>query len=360
MTPLQRYQSDLKEKKIISDPVQMEIVGHTESLYRELTENNTKGWFSLGFFSKQKQPVKGLYLWGGVGRGKTYIVDSFYDCLPFDNKIRLHFHRFMQMVHGELKSMENVADPLKPIAAKLAGDAIVICFDEFHVSDITDAMLLSGLFHALFERGVTLVATSNQHPEKLYREGLQRERFLPAIALIKTHTEILNLDTETDYRLRYLDRAEIYHYPLDSAGRNKLKESFETISPEVGRINSTIEIQGRKIRVIRFAAGVVWFDFHEICDAPRGVADYIEIARQFQTALIENIPAMDDMTDDAAKRFIVMVDEFYDRNVKLIMTAEVKIQDLYRGKRHAEVFARTSSRLIEMQSREYLARPHLP
>ena len=284
----------------------------------------------------------------------------FYDCLPFDNKLRVHFHRYMQWVHAELKQLADIEEPLRLVADKLAEDIVVICFDEFHVSDITDAMLLSGLFHALFARGVTLVATSNEHPGRLYRDGLQRERFLPAIELIKQHTRVVNLDTGIDYRLRYLDQAEIYHFPLSVGAREKLAESFDNIAPESGRTDTTIEIEGRRIKVERLASGVAWFDFHEICGGPRGAADYIEIARQFQTVFIENVPKMDDMDNERARRFITMVDEYYDRNVKLIMTAAVEARELYTGKRLARAYERTASRLIEMQSHDYLGRAHVP
>ena len=365
MNPLQRYRLDIDKNRIIPDPFQLSVVERAQSLYGELVNAAAKKKsFAKRFLARVSgeriQPVRGLYLWGSVGSGKTYIVDAFYDCLPFDNKLRVHFHRYMQWVHAELKQLKDVEEPLRRVADKLAEDVSIICFDEFHVSDITDAMLLSGLFHALFNRGVTLVATSNEPPEKLYWDGLQRERFLPAIELIKQHTHIVNLDTGVDYRLRYLDQAEIYHYPLGADGREKLAESFENIAPEISRTDSSIEIEGREINVKRLASGVVWFDFHQLCDGPRGAADYIEIARQFQTVFIENVPKMDDADNDRVKRFITMVDEYYDRNVKLIVTAEARPEELYAGNRLAKAFERTVSRLVEMQSRDYLGKAHLP
>ncbi len=363
MNPLQRYKSDIDKHRIIPDSAQLAVINHTQTLYDELVNaisGNSIRRFLTRFFGRQALPVKGLYLWGGVGSGKTYIVDMLFDCLPFDNKLRVHFHRYMQWVHAELKQLADVEAPLRLVANKLARNVSVICFDEFHVSDITDAMLLSGLFHELFDRGVTLVATSNEHPDKLYWGGLQRERFLPAIELIKRHARVVNLETGVDYRLRYLDQARVYHHPLDSGSRDKLAESFAKIASEIVGANSTIEIEGREIMVQRLASGVVWFGFYEICDGPRGAADYIEIARQFQTVFIEDIPQMDDASNDRARRFITMVDEFYDRNVKLIVTAEVAARDLYTGKRLAREYERTASRLIEMQSRDYLGRAHLP
>ena len=363
MTPLQHYRSDIDRGRIIPDPAQSLIVNRVQALYDDLVSaasgNPLKRLFSR-LSGQRTQPVTGIYLWGSVGSGKTYIVDMLYDCLPFEHKLRMHFHRYMQWVHAELKLLPDVEAPLMLVADKLARDTSVICFDEFHVSDITDAMLLSGLLSELFRRGVTLVATSNEHPDRLYRGGLQRERFLPAIEVIKQHTSVINLDTGIDYRLRYLDQARTYHHPLDTDSRQRLTESFAKIASETAEANTTVELEGRELKVKRLASGVVWFDFIDLCDGPRGVADYIEIARQFQTVFVEGIPQMDDMDNDRARRFITMVDEFYDRNVKLIVTAQVTAQELYIGKRLAREYRRTASRLTEMQSHEYLGRPHLP
>ena len=349
--------------RIMPDPAQSAVINQVQSLYDDLASagagNRIKRLFTRLSLSRSRQ-VPGLYLWGSVGSGKTYMVDTLYDCLPFDHKLRVHFHRYMQWVHAELKRLSNVETPLKLVADKLARNTSVICFDEFHVSDITDAMLLSGLLSELFRRGVTLVATSNEHPDRLYRGGLQRERFLPAIELIKRHTSVVNLDTGIDYRLRYLEQARTYHHPPDAGSRQRLAESFAKIASETATANTTVEVEGRELKVKRIASGVVWFDFPELCDGPRGVADYIEIARQFQTVFVEGIPQMDDMDNDRARRFITMVDEFYDRNVKLIVSAMVAAQDLYTGQRLAREYRRTASRLTEMQSHEYLGRAHLP
>lgn len=362
-TPVQRYQSDIEKNRIIPDSAQREVVNHTQALYDELL--NAVSGSSIRrilnrYFARRAQTVKGLYLWGGVGSGKTYIVDMLFGCLPVDTKLRVHFHRYMQWVHTELKQLADVEAPLRLIANKLARNTTVICFDEFHVSDITDAMLLSGLFHELFMRGVTLVATSNEHPDRLYWGGLQRERFLPAIELIKRHTRVVNLDTGVDYRLRYLDQARTYHYPLNQASRDKLAEGFAKIAMDSTGTNTLVEIAGREIMVKRLASSVVWFDFHEICGGPRGAADYMEIARQFQTVFIEGITQMDDLDNDLARRFITMVDEFYDRNVKLVVSAETAARDLYTGRRLVRHYKRTASRLIEMQSHDYLGKAHLP
>ena len=364
MTPLERYQRDLQNEEFVADDAQKHAVEQTQRLFEALL-SDTNGSRSLldtvkeRFFAKQQSRLKGLYFWGGVGRGKTCIVDAFYDCLPAGNKMRIHFHRFMRSVHHELNQLSDVQDPLQVVASRFSQKARVICFDEFHVSDITDAMLLGGLFKALFENGVILVATSNEHPDKLYWEGLQRERFLPAIDLLKECTDVINVDAGVDYRLRYLDKAEIYHSPLDAKADQMLKSNFEHIAPDLGCENLDIEIEQRQIKTVRLADGVVWFDFKEICEGPRGPTDYIEIGRQFQTVLISGVPIMNDDSNDATRRFMTLVDEFYDRSVKLIITAAAEPEALYQGKKLAKKFRRTSSRLFEMQSHDYLAEQHL-
>ncbi len=364
MNPWQRYQADLQRSGFSYDPAQEEAVRHLQALYEALVSEDS-GPKPLGRLLQRlrrprPEPVRGLYLWGGVGRGKTYLVDTFYESLPFPQKRRLHFHRFMQMVHGELKQLRDQQDPLKLVARRLAPRTRVLCFDEFFVSDIADAMILGGLLEALFDEGVTLVATSNIPPDQLYHDGLQRERFLPAIALIKQHTKVLNVDGGVDYRLRFLERAEIYHVPHDAAAERQLAEDFRQIAGSEGRADATLQVEGRPIKARRLADGVAWFDFDALCDGPRSQTDYIELARLFHTVLLGGIPQLTPERDDQARRFISLVDEFYDRNVKLIMTAAVPATELYAGKRLAFAFERTVSRLQEMQSQEYLARPHKP
>jgi len=364
MTPLERYQQDLNSSEFTLDEAQKIAVDNTQVLFDALVLQHKNKQRKIKRFAEKlllrnQTDIKGLYFWGGVGRGKTYIVDVFFDCLPFYQKMRIHFHRFMQMVHNELRQLTQVQNPLEIVADNFAEKAIIICFDEFHVSDITDAMILGGLLKALFERGVILVATSNEHPDELYRDGLQRQRFLPVIELLKEKTQVINVDSGMDYRLRYLDKAEIYHCPLDGSAELMLTTNFEHIAPNHGNRGRTIEIEGRKIQTVRCGDGVVWFNFEDICDGPRGSADYIEIGRQFQTVLIANVPQMHEEQNDLAKRFQTLVDEFYDRNVKLILTAEVTPGLLYRGKRVEKSFRRTISRLVEMQSHNYLAKQHI-
>ena len=365
MTPLECYHLDLGHEDFSADPAQQLAVDYTQALYERLVNGDAgdRSFFShlrKIFYRGKKEPVKGLYFWGGDGRGKTYLVDAFYDCLPFPRKRRVHFHRFMQMIHHELKQIRERENPLLLVADKIASDTRVVCFDELHVTDITDAMLLGGLLKALFERGVILVTTSNEAPDQLYRDGLQRDRFLPAIALIKEHTHVVQIDSGIDYRLRFLEQAEIYHCPLDQRAECMLHDNFTHIAPNAGRNQVVLDIDGRTLRTVCCADGVVWFDFAHLCDGPRGPADYIEIAHQYQTVLLANIPQLGEGDNDQAKRFMTLVDEFYDRNVKLIVTAAAEPRELYQGTCHAREFQRTVSRLMEMRSNEYLAKPHLP
>jgi cell division protein ZapE len=366
VTPLERYRAELAEGELRYDPMQEMAVAGLQRLYLGLLAQaeSRHGWMTTlkhRLRGQPEAPLRGLYLWGGVGRGKTHLVNGFHECLPLEKKLRVHFHRFMQRIHAELKSLRHTSDPLKVVAERLVRRARIISLDEFHVSDIADAMLLGRLLAALFERGVTLVATSNIAPEDLYRGGLQRERFLPAIDLIKDRMEVMHLDSPEDYRLRALERAEIYHWPLDEASDKSLLESFSQLGPEGVVVGSKVEIEERSINTVRTADGIAWFDFKELCDGPRGVADYLEIARAYHTVLIANIPLMGDGDNDKAARFIQLVDVFYDRNVNLIVSAAAPPGDLYYPEgRLVFAFERTVSRLEEMQSHEYLARTHLP
>lgn len=368
MTPLERYQADLKRPDFVRDAAQAEAVGLLDELYHELVAaeqaQRAAGLVQrvLGKLlrSPPAEPVVGLYFWGGVGRGKTYLMDTFYESLPFERKLRAHFHRFMQRVHRELKSLAGEKNPLDIVARRLADEARLICFDEFFVSDITDAMILGGLFERLFEQGVSLVATSNIVPDELYKDGLQRQRFLPAIAMIKRYTRVVNVDGGVDYRLRTLEQAELYHSPLDDGAELSLKSSFEALAPEAGEQGVALDIEGRPVQARWVADDVAWFDFKALCDGPRSQNDYIELARIFHAVLISNVPRLGAGSDDQARRFINLVDEFYDRNVKLVMSAAVPLDELYAGGRLSFEFQRTQSRLLEMQSHEYLARAHRP
>lgn len=360
-TPLQRYTQDRRQPGFVADSSQEQAVGHLQRLYEGLCEAGpiqTPGLLGR-WLGKRREPPPGLYFWGGVGRGKTYLMDTFFECLPFADKERVHFHRFMRGVHAELAGMDRQADPLKVIAKRLAKRTRVLCLDEFIVIDIGDAMLLAGLLAGLFEEGVTLVVTSNTPPHQLYRNGLQRARFVPAIELIQRQTAVVNVDGGIDYRLRALERAEIYHYPLDAGADRSLRGTFDNVAPDAGEADVVLNIEGRPIRTVRHADGVAWFEFSELCDGPRGTGDYIELARCYQTVLLSKVPRLDGGRDDEARRFISLVDEFYDRNVKMVISAEVAVDELYAGSRLAAEFQRTRSRLHEMQSHDYLALPHL-
>jgi cell division protein ZapE len=367
VTPLERYQADLAKPGFVRDAAQQMAIGHLQRLYEELVAAELAAppgvvQRLLGKLGRERlvEPIRGLYFWGGVGRGKTYLMDAFFESLPFERKLRAHFHRFMQRIHRELRALAGEKNPLQLIARKIAGEARVICFDEFFVTDITDAMILGTLFEALFGHGVTLVATSNIVPDNLYKDGLQRARFLPAIELVKRHTLVLNVDGGTDYRLRALEQAELYHHPLDAAAETSLRASFEALAPEPGTADRVLEIEGRPVRARWLADDVAWFDFAELCDGPRSQNDYIELAREFHAVLVGGVPQLGADKDDQARRFINMVDEFYDRNVKLVLAAAVPLERLYSGGRLSFEFERTRSRLLEMQSHDYLARPHRP
>lgn len=366
MTPSTKYQADLTRADFVRDPAQAMAVSHLQRLYDDLmapppAQPRPSLWQKLIGRQETAAPaIRGLYFWGGVGRGKTYLVDTFYDCLPFERKLRVHFHRFMGRVHDELKTLKGQSDPLKAVAERLAQEARVICFDEFFVSDITDAMILGTLFQYLFGHGVVLVATSNIPPDELYRNGLQRARFLPAIALIKENCEVINVDSGVDYRLRTLEQAEIYHSPLDTQARTNLEQYFARLTNEPGSWGGSIDINHRRLQTIAEGDGVLYIDFQELCCTARSQYDYIELARCYHTVLLSNVQPMGLDSDDAARRFIAMVDEFYERHVKLIISAAVPMEQLYGEGRLNFEFKRCLSRLTEMQSHEYLAREHLP
>ncbi len=364
MTPLERYQADLKRPDFFHDAAQETAVRHLQRLYDDLIAAgaNKPGLFGKLLGKKNHDPVKGLYFWGGVGRGKTYLVDTFFEALPFKEKTRTHFHRFMKRVHEDLTELSGEKNPLQAIAKRYAAETRVICFDEFFVSDITDAMILATLLEELFKNGVSLVSTSNIVPDGLYKDGLQRARFLPAIELLKQHTTIVNVDSGVDYRLRALEQAELYYWPLNEGAETSLNKSFVSLVPECvkAQVDEVLMIENRGIRARKVCDDVAWFDFRELCDGPRSQNDYIELAKIFHAILISNVEQMGVNEDDLARRFINLVDEFYDRNVKLIISAAVELKDLYTGGRLNFEFQRTLSRLLEMQSHEFLSRAHKP
>jgi len=368
-TPISCYEADLTKPNFRKDPSQRVAVEHLQRLYEELIipEPETGGFFSRLFSDKEtKTPIKGLYLWGGVGRGKTYLVDTFYHCLPLianAEKKRIHFHVFMQEVHQQLKTLRDQKDPLKLVAKSMAisdqGVRLkVLCFDEFVVADVADAVILGKLMTYLFSFGVSLVATSNAEPKNLYPHGLQRDLLLPAIDLIYQHTEVVNIDGGIDYRLEFLEKADIYFSPITAESAQGLAYNFSQLAPEEGKSNHTISVLGREILSKKWADGIVWFEFSELCQTARSQNDYIEIAREFHAVLISNVQQMGEGNEDKARRFINLVDEFYDRRIKLVLSAEVPLVELYSSGRLSFEFERTISRLQEMQTHDYLAAAH--
>ncbi|WP_136066996.1 cell division protein ZapE [Modicisalibacter radicis] len=379
LAPMARYRADLDRAGFEYDAAQERAVEHLQRLHDDLVstprrslapisaEGGLKTRVARLFGKRDDAPdvppvpdVTGLYFWGGVGRGKTYLMDTFYESLPFPDKMRTHFHRFMQRVHNELEHYKGEKNPLTLIAGKFASEARVICFDEFFVKDITDAMMLANLLEALFARGVVLVTTSNIVPDELYRDGLQRARFIPAIELLKRHCEVVNVDSGVDYRLRALEHVDLFHAPLDAEADERLERSFRELAGSEGERDVPVEINRRVLTARRLHEEVVWFDFAMLCDGPRSQNDYIELAREFHSVLVTDVPQLGRTSDDQARRFINMVDEFYDRGVKLLMSAAVPIESLYPEGALTFEFERTLSRLQEMQSREYLALPHKP
>jgi cell division protein ZapE len=353
------YQRECARLGYKPDPAQTKVVALFDELRDRLIAAKPKRLLGkLLSGGKQYELQRGLYVWGGVGRGKTWLMDLFFQSLPLRDKQRSHFHRFMQSVHDELKKHKEQADPLDLVADRIAQKARILCFDELFVTDIADAMLLGNLFRGLFKRGVTLVATSNVAPDDLYKDGLQRARFVPAIRLLKEHTQVVHLDGGADYRLRLLERAHTWFDTRATASSAELEKLFDAIAPEPGATDTTLILNHRRLRAHRHADGAIWFAFKELCEGPRGQADYIEIARCYHTVFLTDVPVLGPDAENAARRFISLVDEFYDRAVKLIVAAAAPVPELYRGSKLTFEFERTQSRLVEMQSQDYLSRPH--
>ena len=364
MTPLERYRAESARPDFVADPDQLAAVKRLDALYHTLIATAQKDagplrWLRSRLGGASPAP-RGLYLWGGVGRGKTFVVDTFCASLPETLRVRVHFHSFMRDVHARLRQLRGAQDPLRQIAEGWSRDMRLLCLDEFHVVDITDAMLLGQLLSALFARGVTLVTTSNEAPDDLYRGGLQRERFLPAIALLKQHLEVVEFGGGVDYRWRALTRAATYYTPADAASDAALTECWHGLTRSAPLPAPPLLVEGREIPLRAHADGAVWFEFADLCEGPRGTLDYIEIACCHHTVLLSGVPVFGEESADAARRFINLVDEFYDRGVNLLLSAAAAPDQLYRGSRLAAAFRRTASRLVEMQSQEYLAKPHLP
>ena len=359
-TPSQLYDAGIARGEWQDDPAQRAVLVELDRLHDGLSAPAASSSFLGRWFGGKNaaSTTQGLYLWGGVGRGKTFLVDLFYDSLDFPEKRRTHFHRFMREIHARLKQHAGERDPMAIIAKEWRRDMRVLVLDEFFVSDIGDAMLLARLLEHLFAEGVVLVTTSNTVPANLYKDGLQRARFLPAIALIEQHCLVMEIASSTDYRLRELTRSPVYRVPADDAADAWLADRWQTLTHAPMKAGDFM-VDGRPIRARARCHGFVWFDFDALCEGPRSAADYIEIAHEFHTVLLGGIPCFDGSNDDPARRFVTVIDEFYDRHVNLVCTAAASPVALYTGERLAHAFERTASRLIEMQSAEYLGREHL-
>jgi cell division protein ZapE len=355
------YAREIAKRHFSSDSAQLTALAHLERLRAELAAAASAPLgkrLLRGLTRDNGGAFKGVYLWGGVGRGKTWLMDLFYSSLTIAQKRRTHFYRFMQEVHADLKRLKGMQSPLDGVADKIARKAQVVCFDELFVSDIADAMILAGLFGALIRRGVTLVFTSNVKPKDLYKGGLQRDRFLPTIALIEKNCDVVAVDGGVDYRLRQLTAASIY-LPTGAADtQKKLEQLFDDLSDEDVESGHDISVNHRKIKVVRESENVIWFEFAALCEGPRSPADYIAVASEYQSVVISNVPVLHDTADNAARRFISVIDEFYDRGVNVIISAAAPPSELYKGEKLKFEFQRTASRLTEMQSEDYLARAH--
>ncbi|CNI44190.1 cell division protein ZapE [Yersinia mollaretii] len=371
-TPTTLYQQALDAGDYQSDNVQQRAVAQLDQIYHALKQRQSEPPAGAGLRGRLNRligraapktaipPVQGLYMWGGVGRGKTWLMDLFFHSLPGERKLRLHFHRFMLRVHEELAELQGHEDPLEIIADNFKAQTDVLCFDEFFITDITDAMLLATLLDALFARGITLVATSNIPPDSLYHNGLQRARFLPAIALIKQYCDVMNVDAGIDYRLRTLTQANLYLTPLNAQTEQEMDAIFVKLAGKEGEHAPVLEVNHRPLPAICAAQGVLAVDFHTLCEEARSQLDYIALSKLYHTVLLHNVHRMETRDENTARRFLALVDEFYERRVKLIIAAEASMFEIYCGERLKFEYQRCLSRLQEMQSEEYLSLPHLP
>ncbi|BEN51483.1 cell division protein ZapE [Serratia marcescens] len=372
LSPLSCYQQALEAGEYQADEVQRRAVTQLDRIYQALLQKPAASAPAGGLRGKlsrllgkggetaPQRPVQGLYMWGGVGRGKTWLMDMFFHSLPGDRKMRLHFHRFMLRVHEELTELQGRENPLDIVADGFKAETDVLCFDEFFVSDITDAMLLATLLQALFARGITLVATSNIPPDDLYRNGLQRARFLPAIDLINEFCDVMNVDAGIDYRLRTLTQAHLYLTPLNDQTRATLDRMFVKLAGKAGEEAPVLQINHRPLQAIRSVDGVLAVDFHTLCEEARSQLDYIALSRLYHSVILYNVQVMGPLKENTARRFLALVDEFYERHVKLVIGAEASMFEIYQGERLKFEYQRCLSRLQEMQSEEYLKLPHLP
>lgn len=354
MNVTEYYHQALSQKGYKADVAQELAISRLQRFFDEWTAYTQARSSRLRRLLHKPSVPRGVYLWGGVGRGKSFLMDAFYLTVPLKRKGRLHFHEFMRGVHRQLDEVRGMEDPLDEVAKRIAQRYRLICFDEFHVSDVADAMILHKLLQGLFDRGTSFVMTSNYEPEKLYPDGLHRDRILPAIALIEAKMDILNVDTGVDYRRRALEQVHTYLTPLSPETTQRLQEAFDALSDASAEQDPVLEIEHRKVRAQAIAGSVVWFDFHTLCVEARSQNDYLDLAERFKTIIVSDVPRLSARDASAARRFTWLVDVLYDHKVKLILAAECPPEQLYVEGTMSNEFHRTVSRLLEMQSREYL------
>jgi cell division protein ZapE len=347
------YEHALAQRGYQSDDAQRKAVERLQQAYDDWIVFKSQRSNKLMRLITRPAVPRGVYMWGGVGRGKSFLMDSFYLVVPVTRKTRLHFHEFMRGVHRQLDELKGVADPLDEVARRIAKKYRLICFDEFHVSDIADAMILYNLLKALFDNGVSFVMTSNYVPESLYPDGLHRDRMLPTIALLNEKLDVLNVDAGNDYRKRALQQVAAYHTPLGAKSDHELRNAFARIADSADE-DPRIHIEAREIKALRRAGGAVWFDFATLCGGPRSQIDYLELASRFHTIVLSGVPRMSAAMSSEARRFTWLIDVLYDHKVKLLMSAETEPEELYTEGRLSHEFHRTVSRIIEMQSSEYM------
>ena len=343
----------------ISDPAQEMAIGYLDRLWGELMAFKQKRNRFLGRSIRSPQSPKGLYLWGGVGRGKSFLMDAFYGCLPYRRKRRVHFHAFMAEIHQRLAALKSEENPVDMVAAELAREVRVLCFDEFHVSDIADAMILGRLLEGLFSRGVVMVATSNYEPQSLYFEGQNRSSFLPTIALLESNLQVLNVDGGEDHRLRTLTQASVFLVPNNAEHEGQLADLFEKMTSGQERLDNNITIWDRPLQAKARTARAIWFEFETLCFGPRSQADYLYLAQHYQMVFVSNVIQLSAQQRNEARRLTWLIDVFYDYRVKLCASSAVEAAEIYVEGSFAEEFKRTVSRMVEMESTSYLSLPHL-
>src|SRR5450830_786156 len=347
------YDHALSERGFKSDEAQQRAIDRLQRAYEEWVAFKSQRSSTFKRLINRPDVPRGVYMWGGVGRGKSFLMDSFYSVVPVVRKTRLHFHEFMRDVHRQLDELKGIANPLDEVARRIAKKYRLICFDEFHVSDIADAMILYNLLGGLFDNGVSFIMTSNYKPDTLYPDGLHRDRMLPTIKLLNDKLDVMNIDAGVDYRKRALEQVKIYHAPLNAQTDSELRDAFASVA-ETADEDTRVHIEAREIRALRRAGSAIWFDFATLCGGPRSQNDYLEIASRFHTVFLSGIPAMSAGQSSEARRFTWLIDVFYDNKVKLLMSAAVAPEELYTQGMLANEFHRTVSRIIEMQSREYM------